>query len=650
MNISNIKINRCSQSGLYCMANDKNRIEYTCEGSFDVSIRFFERNNVYDIIPKNMSKNDDIFEITSLSVDDADNKICYGRGNYTAKFKLKFYVDSICFNNIGKNACEFCFMLEAKYNDGIQSQCTSQNITIQNPSTYCEKKESCNICHIKPVDFEYSEYTMFNNSQILATITINSDTNNITPVLNEVKYGEVSLQGCRIGEGDNNIYPLYFDINELGYPKENIFVAIDLNCGVNNHTITETLPYNVSSYFNKMDAVLSRIDNLGNRDYVPLSDGTEFSLYDIHLDDGDAIIHDEVVINNLAQDTRLPQTGLRIKNIRTEITAVSNDIERIIGDISYLNTHDVNEYILNIHNGNRHAIPIDFDFGRIQNVKVVNGLRQIEVSISVEFDYREDRFCSNNDKNNDIFPIATNEYTLKDSQWRTFGFTLKTTIYGQEPKEWYSVDFGTSAVVAFKTNYHDVPPIFDIINLNEIKNRLIYEMYPNEADKRRDLHQPGGMIASTLYLNPAGSDDANSFRNKKIWFSPSRGMVNQLYQLPCLKYMVGNKDIPNIELSEEERRTLPTQIEEIMSITYNQLCDYYLGEQNIQSLVFTVPNTFTPLHIANIRKVLIQQVPTLIEEYLEFISESDAVLCLYLSNRDRILPQNMRQRTSEHIF
>ncbi len=640
MDISNINITRCEPSDAFCHNNNQRNVEFICKGSFVANIGWFEKNDQYEICLTDLS-NSRIFSNFRLSIDGyADNIISFSeKGDHIINFSIRCAADT---NVIDGNSCVFQFKLCAKKRDRIRTSCNSPEITLNYPEYLCNKFNSCQICRIEPVPFEYTEGTMNETRVQLATI-IMEDRANIVPTSLSAIYGSVQLQHCDLGQADNNRYPVYFDITELDYPRTDIHIKVQVNCGLKTIIIEQTIPYKASPYFNKMYVRLSHTDNLGNNILADVNDHAAVELHDVYLDNGGIIIKN-FIIGNFATGSRLPNTGVIIRNYSCNVTADDNGLNRIVGRIDKLNVTSADEIIVN----QQHQFPIVFDLNAIQDIRVGNGLKYLDVLLNIHFEYVEDRFSSG--QNGGMFPVT--QYQLERAQYRDFSCTMKVRIHGTQPQDWFSVDFGTSAVVAYKTtNPGEDNTTYTPINLKELKTALIHQQYPEEPEKRKDLEQPGGMIASTLYLNPLGKDESTEFKDRKVWFSPSRGMVNPQYQLPCIKYMVGNENIPNINLAKDERQILPTQISEIMNSAYNQLCTHYLGAQNINALVFTVPNTFTPLHISNIRSILMQQIQTLAYDNLEFISESDAVLCLYLNGRHRHLNDpSLVKRTQEHIL
>lgn len=640
MRISNISILKVTPCNAFCKCVDQNIIPFECEGTFNISIsRFdkglFEDEYVFEVSTESLSEN---FSDLSISLNGNDSTIIRYRssGDYTVSFSLKFNVDVNAIRNNPQDG-RLSFKIISRRNNNI-SECVGE-IIINYPNSFCDDCGRCSICTIEPAGFVYSDDTCNSTNALFARVRVDENARGIQPSITEVIYGENVLGCYNMGTENNGIYPIHIDINQIEYPRADIKIKARVNCGITEFDIENTIDYVASPFFNKMYVEFRERDNFGVHHNEMLYDGILVTLPDVYLDAGGQITKN-IVIRNLATQTNQAQTGVRIRNVRKEIDVPS---DRIAGDINYLNTFEANEEVVQCND--EHIISVIFDLNVINDVVVSGGKRFVDAKLKVSFEYKEDRFSQQ------VLGVGL----LNDGEWRRFECTFRTRIYGREPHRWYSVDFGTSAVVAYTGNPRDNRDIPTPIDLKQKKINLIQDNYPEQPEIRRDQEQPSNLISSTLYLNPTGKDDAECFKDKKVWFSPARGMVNQLYQLPCLKYMVGNEMIPRIDLSENDRRNLPTRIEDIMNNAYDQLCTNYLNDNQIRAMVFTVPNTFTPLHIANIRNILMDKIPTLADEYLEFISESDAVLCLYLNKRVQLLNSiggnaNLHHREREHIL
>lgn len=97
----------------------------------------------------------------------------------------------------------------------------------------------------------------------------------------------------------------------------------------------------------------------------------------------------------------------------------------------------------------------------------------------------------------------------------------------------------------------------------------------------------------------------------------------------------------NVMLVEDGEKTDLMKVDTIFQLIYRQLFHHYLTkvrvDKNIQKLVLSVPNTYTPIHIRMIKEIARQALPSLYPEHLCTLSESDAVACYYIANQNRFL-------------
>lgn len=632
MEISNVVIKACKAQKSIFNCDDK--IELVCEGKCDMEVGF---NNMFlkkcEMEVENPT-NDNFLSEFCLKVNDTDsNKLNVKLGKTTINFTFSFMADVKTLSDKLNDSFIMKFQLVAKKNDGnIVAKSSVIDITknmIQIPDFTIEDVERLIICKNVP-EVIYSDETCNNERVQIATIdnTLGIIENSKVSVV----YGEITVDHYLEKKEDNEIY---FDQGSYSYPQSDIKLRFTVVSGRHRQEIEKIIPYNVAEGFNHLEVVLRKSTNQGEED-VNINNNDTKDIPIIYAGKNGDITH-TIVIKNLAKvsaeenkavliEEPAPTKGVHVKDIKVRVTTLEPDeISRIepcepSSRPEFLNALEKDDPDKRILNQNTEEIPLVIELSKIKDVKIKDNSKCLNLFINVSFQYKEDR----NDN---------------DNEWKTFNFNLKTTVEGKRPGKWYSVDFGTSAVVAYSMQM-DNNITLEQISLDKMKTSLISREYNDDKNKLQDLRQPEGLIASTLYLNPVGTEETEQYRKQKVWFSPTRGMVDHLNQLPCLKTMAGNKEIPKILLKDDDKKKVPTSIEVIMRRTYDQLCRYYLGGEDMQALVFTVPNTFTPMHTEMIRKVLLEKVPSLEKRYLEFISESDAVLCLYLNTRERILNSN----------
>ncbi len=249
---------------------------------------------------------------------------------------------------------------------------------------------------------------------------------------------------------------------------------------------------------------------------------------------------------------------------------------------------------------------------------------------------------------------ASNAYTHK----RLITVDLKKSAID----EWLCVDFGTSAIVASTaTEVNDMTEV----DLRSIKNKVMMELY-EEPLTSEDEEKP--LISSDVCLHklPEGEFvDLLKYCSYKdlpkypFWFSPSESRIERIYQLPCLKsvmgygtlplnmasdwndikYTYGGKELSLVDEKNNEATPL-MNVNTIFNLTYTQLFNTYVGQKltdsgklekrKIQNLVLSVPNTYSPLDIQNVVDLARKAMKGIYPENLRIISESDAVACYYL--------------------
>ena len=294
----------------------------------------------------------------------------------------------------------------------------------------------------------------------------------------------------------------------------------------------------------------------------------------------------------------------------------------------------------------------------------------IPLKITLSFNYIED----SNGKTYRHDPATI----MSKPNERTFTYEVRLSTVSTSP--WMCVDFGTSAIVAASANYAMGDLNLDLINLRERKNKLLATAFP---DKRSCKDEEGVLINSILCLNPApdmqhafdmvtGTD--TDFKKYALLLSPGDDVLNADYMTPNLKLLMGYDKIPNIFSVIQQTFQYATQegfddqgrpifqphfliengessklmhLEKITKIVYLQLFKHYLRSasdnvhRRIERLVMTVPNTYTPLQLDFIRRIVREALPELRPEEFHLVSESDAVSCYFLYKSEVLLQQMM---------
>lgn len=468
--------------------------------------------------------------------------------------------------------------------------------------------------------------------------------------------------------------PLCVDMHNFSCPESESQLNITVSCAAQQNPLCEaiaiesqlSIPYKRAPEYNLLGVFFKD----GNGDEIPVRSKEVYEFSHIPVlkamgQIGDTIIKKNIVLRNLSScaESMLEFSGVHIRNLKVGV--VSDDLDRIEGmseeeaRMEWAYAH-AQEIILRA-NGS-HEIPIKFNLDKIGNIRVKNHKRELSWKLAISFEYWEDRYSyTQNVLGNTAVDLQT-----PMSDWKSFQAVLSTCIHRSVPVCYYSVDLGTSAVVAYKMarnviNGFENPSLID---LKTIKNNLLLAQYPDDPVKKIDnskkrednSEEENSIIASTLYLNSTSiKSNEFDFKNLLLWFSPSSGMTHPDYMYPCLKYMMGQRNVPKIpKLQNRNFDPKSRDVEFVIQTVYEQLSKLYLNtsESPIESLVLTVPNSFTPVHIEKIHNAIMDNVESLSEEMLEFVSESDAVLCSYIMDTkdDGDLVRKRKTEDGEHIL
>lgn len=264
------------------------------------------------------------------------------------------------------------------------------------------------------------------------------------------------------------------------------------------------------------------------------------------------------------------------------------------------------------------------------------------------------RFISDNRK--DIFDVNLRQNisfdyfvnnTGKDTPvWTRWDGSVLFALQIPPKSEWLGVDFGTSAVVALygpaqvkmRTNNR-------IQNLAVIKKKILEAAYgkgngyAETTDEKTFINSNivlgnGGKLIEKFSYDEQKGKATTNYKEGIVLFSPG-DQIDYNNLLPPLKSMMGHKFIPidNTML-----------VDDVYETAYHQLFDLYLSRvsngQPIEKIVMTYPNTFAVSHVAKLREMAKNCIPTLRDDYIYTVSESDAIAYRYLLHQIRKKPAN----------
>ncbi len=283
----------------------------------------------------------------------------------------------------------------------------------------------------------------------------------------------------------------------------------------------------------------------------------------------------------------------------------------------------------------------------------------VNVMLHLSFDYYVDEHGDA-----DIMP----DFFTNPANCRSFKTVISLPLYRKPNPNWLAIDFGTSAIVS---KYAGSAPL----DLHARKKALD----PSEDDYEkgspflssnivlRNLGKDDTEGISQLMTQPKGTDDFNKLA---VFLSPTstKEKGNIEFAMPCLKLIVGYDLLPNIENYdrynyryldpytgelnrsglvvkekddtgvEQEVYTPLAKVDTIFGEVYSQLFRFYLAPvikdeaREINQLVLTIPNTYTPMHLQRISDIVRRSLSDLNVRNITFVSESDAVACYYQRN------------------
>lgn len=370
----------------------------------------------------------------------------------------------------------------------------------------------------------------------------------------------------------------------------------------------------------------------------------------------------DIYLSNPATDTSRRNAGLKILNLGIEIEkdiAPGVVIHGADGRIIDLNVSPIfkieckqpdikNANGALIPNGGKTPIALQLLFSPAEIAKVTGAQDfHFTMAVKITFDYFEDRF-------------GVQDFTQLER--KTFTMTIDQPLFLQPNPQWLCVDYGSSAIVCLYKN--------EIIDLRAKKTEIMKEAILNEKLRKDDFEKDSKFLSSDIVLHQASEDskvssfatDHDNTTNKNygelaVFLSPTSALytTEALRLLPCLKLLVGNTWLPknkyledytykylkngmlNTVRAEEDKNNYTSllRVDQVFLQSYEALFRYYISSvvqnrDNINRLVLTYPNTYTPRHISTLRNLVSSAFPAV--RKLEFVSESDAVAAYYLKH------------------
>ncbi|HET7462568.1 MAG TPA: hypothetical protein VFJ82_15045 [Longimicrobium sp.] len=252
-----------------------------------------------------------------------------------------------------------------------------------------------------------------------------------------------------------------------------------------------------------------------------------------------------------------------------------------------------------------------------------------------------------------------------NDDWQDFRAQVEFQVERDLGAHWLAIDFGTSAVVAARGT--DGVAGVELIDLQAQLQSLLTDADDRTPDQLPEFGTP--FLSSAVHLKPTKSLDAPSRADSLVALAPTRRELrNTRFPVPYIKSLVGTGNLPDLtgtlrdlEYSPQpgapvrKAGEFPITTRELLRETYARLlADYVapaLRDSSPRKVVFSVPNSFTPRHVEQLRSLIAERFPEFKREYVTFLSESDAVACFYLANPGRNpRPRAGAQPGDEHVL
>ncbi|MCD8290991.1 MAG: hypothetical protein LUC91_05765 [Prevotella sp.] len=382
----------------------------------------------------------------------------------------------------------------------------------------------------------------------------------------------------------------------------------------------------------------------------------------------------DVILCNIATDNSNPNAGLYIKNLTLRESLGNQDVRVLGADGTILSNEFIRFDGPNVDsmtspegfflcNGIESKTTINLSFDPCNIVELVNSPKyNFQIDSILTFDYWEDK---------------DGRGTYNDEDKKTFSIPVRWRLHLEPNPEWLCVDYGSSAIVCSYDN--------KIINLRERKNAIFYG-----TDWEEDTAETGTcFLSSDVVLHTVNAPNASTlcsehdmndnvpYTKLSVCLSPTTSLIRTdvRTQLPCLKILVGNEFLPANDdfmtfqyMRRNGAEVAPVQVRDALANNeetcllrvssifleaYSALFKYFIfpmtENKSINKLVLTYPNTYTPVHLRTLENIARKTFPKVRDEYLRFVSESDAVAAYYISNWETFQNNEVRNMRDDEI-
>ena len=263
-------------------------------------------------------------------------------------------------------------------------------------------------------------------------------------------------------------------------------------------------------------------------------------------------------------------------------------------------------------------IEFDVAFRHDEIVKIPDDISTLKCSVS--FDYLE---YTKEFKGNELEQAFA-------TQSQRCGFDVQFKIEVNPGRYWLAVDLGTSAIVAAFDK--EVSADRSLLNLQRKHQVYIDKDFPGR--KYYTSHYISefqtNFLSSKVLLHSGGALDAVQRRDDIVYLAPPIAVEGQIgyIAIPYLKSLIGAKKLPHLDVSYDKFQYKatkddqdvdlidnPLEISAILKNVYRRLFEDYIipmagsndKDKQLNKVILTVPNTFTPRHIDSLRGLILSR-------------------------------------------
>lgn len=534
---------------------------------------------------------------------------------FVPKVDLKYKHDNVCVGQFEiENLCQYRY-----------AELAAVDLTLKYPVQFCE--DIISFGQIKDIteDNPYYEFSGLREQadEPLSILRIN-------------RLSDQKIELKRITTQNIITIPVYLDLDKLENPKKDVrkerFVIVVKN--ILNDVTEDPQECFVPIYrdntrtrlfvsCNKLIVANNAKDNFGHFNWIHHQTGKRerfagsMQIVQIH-------IGNEASNKGVSSDSAVIIKGVNIYPSYNE--------QDILSDAEFLDTKEIEDETIVLKNGVKSFVSYYCNLLH-KNISDIPS-NHSKISFNIEFDYIEDE---------------KGTYGKAEMVWSHFHSIVSIELEKDPGSEWLCVDYGTSATVAVFGDGTDRN--YQLLSLNN-RNKEIIDERENERFRMPRFEESEYFLSSNIMLQSnAPSVEAETIADSLVYLSPSEPRFHSKgFRLPYMKALVGYKNIPNgdryaqfkYKQHESDTKVLtfedaPLEVDKIFRATYRSLFKDYISKclphgKEVNKIVLSIPNTYTPHHIEYLRKIVKSEIPSLRSDYIWFVSESDAIAYYYIKN------------------